>query len=54
VRDLHDPVEKERAAAYEQSVGPLARQSCESGVDFGDGAGVENAELYCQYAGSPF
>jgi hypothetical protein len=54
VCDLDAAVEEERAAANEQSVGPLARHSREDSIDFGDGLGVENADLYCHGARSRF
>src|SRR5262249_7968115 len=54
VCDLDAPVEEESAAADEQSVRPLARESREGSIELGDSAGVETADLYCHGARSRF
>ena len=45
VSQLDAPAPEEGTAADEQRIRPIARKRGEGGVDFGDGAGVEDPDL---------
>ena len=54
VGQLDTPAGEKGAAADEESVGPLACESREGGIDFLDGTGVEDVDLQPHGTGSQF